>query len=92
MRDNDLTDRIGVDQTDVEDKGNEMVVQNDGLEVEVDGDEGPGGEIREEAVQGGNGVFGFLATSLHHVESALGCQLLLCTKGVVSERRTFAVY
>lgn len=70
MGDDDLTDGVGVDKTDVEDKGDEVVVQDYGLQVEVDGDEGPGDEVREETVEWGDGVLGGLAAGLHHVEGA----------------------
>ena len=46
MGDDDLADRVGVDEADVEDERNEVVVQNDGLEVEVGGDEDPCHKVR----------------------------------------------
>lgn len=40
----DLTDGEGVDEADVEGEGDEVVVEDDGLEEEVDGDEDPSAE------------------------------------------------
>ena len=45
MGDDHLADGVGVDEADVEDKGDEVVVQDDGLEVEISGNEGPGCEV-----------------------------------------------
>lgn len=50
MSGDDLADGVGVYETDVEDEGDEMVVEDYGVEVEVDWDEGPDGEEREETV------------------------------------------
>ena len=46
MGDDDLADGVGVDEADVEDEGDEVVVQDDGLEVEVGGDKDPCHEER----------------------------------------------
>lgn len=70
MCDDDLTDGVGVDEPNVEDKGDEMVVEDDGLEVEVEGDEGPGCEVRKETIERFDGVFGFFAAVLHYVVGA----------------------
>ena len=48
MGDDDLTNRIGVDKPDVEDKGDEMMVKDYRLKVEVEGDERPGYKVRSE--------------------------------------------
>lgn len=45
MLDDDLADSIGVDQSDVEDEGDEVMMQDDWLEIKVGGDESPGDEI-----------------------------------------------
>ena len=37
-----LPDAVGVNEADVKDEGDEVVVEDDGLEVEVQGDEDPG--------------------------------------------------
>lgn len=67
MSNDDLTDCIGVDKTEVEDEWDEMVVENDGLEVKVDRNERPGQEVREKAVEGRDGVFVVFPASLHYV-------------------------
>jgi hypothetical protein len=53
VRDDDLADGVGVDEADEEDEGDEVVVQDDGLQVQVDGDDEPGDEARDEAEQRG---------------------------------------
>lgn len=53
MRDDDLADGVGVYEADEEDEGDEVVVQDDGLEEQVDGDDEPGDEVRDEAEEGG---------------------------------------
>ena len=35
MCDDDLADRVSIDKADVEDEGDEVVVQDNGLEIEV---------------------------------------------------------
>lgn len=63
----DLADGIGVDQPHVEYEGYEVVVQYDGLEEEVQGNKGPGGEVWNQAVERGfNGLLA-LATNFHDV-------------------------
>ena len=51
MGGDNLADRVGVDEADIEDKRNEVLVQDDRLEVKVEWDECPGHEKREEAVE-----------------------------------------
>lgn len=48
-----LTDRVCVDEASIEDKGNEMLVENNGLEVQVGGDKDPGREERDKTVERG---------------------------------------
>jgi len=78
MLGDDLTHRVRVDESDVEDKGNEMVVQDYGLEVQVKGNEGPGGKVREEAVEGSDRIEVFGASVLHHVQ---GTGWLISSRG-----------
>lgn len=68
---NHLADRVGVDEGNVEDKGDEVVVKNDGVEFEVGGNEDPSCEEREEAIKGGDGVLVSCATGGHHVEGTM---------------------
>lgn len=51
MCDDNLANRVSINEADVEHEGNKMVVQDDGLEVEVERYEGPGHEIRYQAVE-----------------------------------------
>lgn len=53
MRDDDLADGVGVDEADEEDEGDEVVVQDDGLQEQVDGHDEPGDEVRDEAEERG---------------------------------------
>ncbi len=47
MGDDDLSDRVGVDQSDVENKWDEMVVEDNGLLVEIERHENPCREERK---------------------------------------------
>ncbi len=47
MGDDDLSDRVGVYQTDVENKGDEMMVEDNGLLVEIEWNENPCREERK---------------------------------------------
>jgi hypothetical protein len=58
---------VCVDQADVESEGDQVVVEDAGLEREVGCDEGPGGEEWDEAEEGGVGVFAAFATRGHDV-------------------------
>ena len=49
MRGDNGADGVGVDEADEEYEGDEMVVEDHWLEVEVEGDESPGYAVREEA-------------------------------------------
>lgn len=49
-----FTDRVCVDEASIEDEGDEMLVEDDGLEVQVGGDEDPGREERDKTVEGGH--------------------------------------
>lgn len=51
MSNDDEANGISIDQSSVEDKGNEMVVENDGVQIEVKGDLGGGCEIWNKAVE-----------------------------------------
>jgi len=68
MLGDDLADRVRADESNVEDKRDEVVVQDYWLQVEIKRNESPGGEIGEEAVERGDGVEVFGAAVLHHVE------------------------
>lgn len=68
MRDNNLTNGIGVDKADVKDERDEVVVQYDWLKVEIERDKSPREEVREQAVEGREGVLGCFAADLHHIE------------------------
>ena len=71
MGDDDLADGVGVYESNVEDEGNEMLMQDYGLEEEVSSDDRGSSEEGEEAVERGDGVSGVLATGLHYVEGAV---------------------
>ena len=51
--DDDLSNRIGVDQSNVEDKWNEMVIEDDRLKVEIEWNECPCRQVRDETIQRG---------------------------------------
>ena len=53
MSGDDSTDGIGVDQTDVEDEGDEMMMKDGPVEDEVNSDERPSDEERDEAQKSG---------------------------------------
>lgn len=67
MRCDHLTYAIGVDEADVEHEGDEVLTQDHGLKVEVGGDDGPGGEERDEAVECGRCGFFALTSGGHDV-------------------------
>lgn len=71
MRNDDLANRVGVDEAHVEYKRDEVVVEDDGLEIKVDGNEGPSGEVGDEAVERFDRVFGCLTPVLHNIVSAV---------------------
>lgn len=68
MRDDDLTDGIGVDKANVKDERNKVVVQYDGLEIEIERDKSPREEVGEQAIEGRPRVFRCFAADLHHIE------------------------
>lgn len=53
MLDDDLADSIGVDESDVKDKGDKVVMKDHWLEVKVGGDESPSDKIWDEAIEWG---------------------------------------
>lgn len=63
MSDNDLTYRVSVNEPDVEDKGDEMVMKNDWLQIEVDRDKDPCREVGDEPNQGRCVRLGYLVRS-----------------------------
>jgi len=72
MRDNDAAHTVGVDEAGVEDKGDEVVVQDDGLEIEVCGNEKPGGGEGEKSEEGDAGALATGAAGFHDVMGAVG--------------------
>lgn len=70
MRNYNLANRVGVDEAHVEYKGDEVVVEDDGLEIKVDGNESPSGEVGDEAVERFDRVFGCLTPVLHYIVGA----------------------
>ena len=76
MRNDDLANRVGVDEADVEYKGDEMMVKDDGLEIEVERDKGPSGEVGDEAVEGFDRVFAFFTSMLHYIVGAMSRHML----------------
>ena len=52
MLDDDLADGVGVDQTHVEDEGYKVVLEDDWLEIEIDGHEDPGQQAGDQPNQG----------------------------------------
>lgn len=68
--DDDAADGVSVYEAGVEDEGDEVVVEDFGLEVEVGGDEDPGGGEGEEAEEGDAGTLATGAAGFHHVEGA----------------------
>ena len=71
MGDNDLSDRVGVDEAEVEGEGNEVVVEDERVVVEVDGDEGPGAEVGEEGEERGERREPLGLSGLRDVEDAV---------------------
>lgn len=51
MLDDDLTDSVGIDEADVEDKWDEVVVEYNRLQEEVRGNEDPGHKVGDEPIQ-----------------------------------------
>lgn len=72
MSDDDTTNGEGVDEADEKDERDEVVMQDRRVEVEIEGDEGPGVGEGEKADEGVRGVLVVFATVLHDVESAKG--------------------
>ncbi|KAI4279057.1 MAG: hypothetical protein LQ337_000572 [Flavoplaca oasis] len=70
MRNDDLANRIGVNEPHVEHKGDEVMVEDNRLEIKVDGNEGPRGEIGNQAVERFDGVFGYLTPMLHYIDES----------------------
>lgn len=52
MPDDDLADGVGIDESDVTDKGNEVVMQDHRLKVQVQRHVYPGDEIGAKAIKG----------------------------------------
>lgn len=71
VRDDDAADRVRVDETGVEDERYEMLVEDDGLEVEVRGDQGPCGGEGEETEHSDTGAFVAATAGFHDVHSAV---------------------
>lgn len=66
-----LAHAVGVDEAHVEDKGDEVLVEDYWLEMEVHGDEDPGCEDGEEPVEGLDGVFASFTADVHDVHGAM---------------------
>lgn len=81
--DDDAAYGVGVDEAGVEDKGDEVVAQDCGVEVEIQGDLQPGGDEGGEAEEGGRAGGGVEGPRLEDVEDAAsgvglhGVELLL---------------
>lgn len=67
MRGNNLANRVGVDQSGEEDERDKMLVQNDGLQVEVCWNQRPGYEERDEAEQGNSRLLTALVADFDYV-------------------------
>jgi len=70
MADDDLSNGVGVGETGVEDEGDEVGMEDGGVQEEVDGDEGPGEGEGEEAEQGDGGGLGAEGACGEDVEDA----------------------
>ena len=70
VREDDLRDRLRVEQADEENEGDEVVVQDRRLQVEVGGYQGPGVEEGEVAEEGAVRVLGARAACFYHVLGA----------------------
>ena len=70
MRDNDLSDGVGVDETDVEDKGDEMVLENGWLQIEVDWYYHPSAKEWQEAEKCLASALAALSARVHDVDGA----------------------
>lgn len=75
-----MTDAVGVDEPDIEDEGDEVVVEDHGLESEIRGDEDPGCEDGQEPVEGLDGVLASFAADVHDVHGAAR-GLVFCVLG-----------
>lgn len=62
-----LPDGVGVDETAEEDEGHEVVVEDGGVEEEVERDERPGDEEGEEAEEGAAGFVATRAAGLDYI-------------------------
>ncbi len=67
MSEDHQADRVGVDQSDIEDERDEVVLKYDRLEIEVRWNESPSGEVWKETVEGFEGVFFPFSLHLHHM-------------------------
>lgn len=63
------TDGISIDQTNVQSKHNGVVLQYSRVQVQVSGDKSPDRYQGQEATQRRNGVLTTLATHLHHMQN-----------------------
>ena len=70
-------DGVGVDQADVEHEGDDMVLEDDWLQVEVCRYEGPCDEVREQAVKWFHRVLFLVSLYLHDVQGALNISLAI---------------
>ena len=85
MLDDDLAYGVGIDEADVEDEWDEVVVQYDRLQEEVGGNEDPGDEVGNEAVQ--RRIEGFLLLPAH-IEDVLDA-MRLCKRSSAEARLRF---
>ena len=72
MLDDDLADGVGIDEPDVKYEWDEVVVEYDGLQEEVGGNEDPGDEVRDEPVQRRVERFLLLPAHIEDVLDAVG--------------------
>lgn len=67
MGGDDLADGVGVEETDVEDEGDEMLLQDYGLLVEIEGYEDPSCEKGFQSEKRRDGILLALLAHLYHV-------------------------
>ena len=70
MSSDHLADRVGVDETDVEDERHKVLAQNDRLKEEIGGNDGPGEEDRSQTVECNDGVLLAQTAGGHDIHSA----------------------
>lgn len=75
VRDDDLADGVGVYEAGEEDKRDEVVEENDGLEIQVYGNERPGCEEGEEAEESDASALAAGAAGVEDVEGAVHSSL-----------------